>query len=275
MLLLLTIATTVKGAVGDCQVDGKLLGLAEENQLLAFGEIHGTKEIPKYFSDVVCAFAKHGQKVKVGLELAVAQSAIIDNYLASKGQLSDIKDLVLSPHWRTEFLDGRTSAAMFHLLERLRRLGKQGKAIEVFLFDTQDRANNERDNNMAKQITAQVTRDRDSVYLLLSGNIHSRTTKGVPWEPNFRPMSYQIKAQGYAIASILLTHQGGSAWLCMLKCETQSLKGHFTDDEAYTLLRNHSDFSGHDYRINLGKISASSPAYMSLTGGFSTKGQEN
>jgi len=189
------------------------LELTSSGATTVFGEIHGTREAPELFGDVVCnvAAGPQPQRVLVGLELPSSEAAAIASFLAGAGNDA----LAGRAFWTQPFQSGRTSAAMLALLAELRRIVRSTPRVEVFLFDIPDGTDPKaRDAAMASAILEKRATDRAALVLLYSGNVHARKTKGVPWDPTLEPMAYHLVAGGLKITSLNMRNPKGTAWIC-------------------------------------------------------------
>lgn len=181
--------------------------------ILLVGEVHGTREMPAAFGDLACHAVADGHEVLIGLEMTSDQQAGVDAYLGSEGDDAAREALLKHSHWATR--DGRSSGAMLALLERVRLLKQSGKNVTVFMFDSQaEKTSQARDRTMAELAAKALRRQGDAVALLLSGNIHTLTTKSVPWDAGYEPMGLHLKREFPQAISVLAAHSGGQAWIC-------------------------------------------------------------
>ncbi|MFP2934993.1 hypothetical protein ACLESO_59795, partial [Pyxidicoccus sp. 3LG] len=109
-------------------------------------------------------------------------------FLESAGTEEDWLKLMEAPFWRSPYPDGRSSEAVANMLEQLRQLRSRGLDVEVFVFDHPKAQGQEREKAMAATVKHQVESARERFYVVLSGNIHSRTKQGLPWDKKFQPM---------------------------------------------------------------------------------------
>lgn len=105
-----------------------------------FGELHGNYESPTFFGAAVSsALSATNINVLVGLELPVAMQATIDTFLRSSGDPESREAFLQHSFWHRQMQDGRSSAAMFDLLEHFRQLGARYsgrllvRAIDAYL----------------------------------------------------------------------------------------------------------------------------------------------
>jgi hypothetical protein len=189
----------------------------ERGAILWFGEVHGTEESPRFAGDVSC-HAAHTGCVQLGLEIANDEQVRIDRYVRSDGNAPDRAALLEGDFWRQH--DGRSSEAMVALIERVRVLRAAGAAIDVVAYDIPGAT--DRDAAMADYVAR--TRDPQAVFIGLSGNIHSRRTKGTPWNPDLVPMVARLVARGFVIATFDVAANGGTFWGCISDGPEQPLR---------------------------------------------------
>lgn len=180
----------------------------ERGAILWFGEMHGTEESPRFAGDVAC-HAMHAGPVQLGLEVASGEQMRIDRYLRSDGNATERATLLDGGFWRQH--DGRSSEAMVALIERLRVLRAAGAAMEIVAYDVPWAP--DRDAAMA-EFVARV-RDPKAIFVGLSGNLHSRRTKGTPWDPDLVPLVAGLVARGLEITTFDVSSNGGTFWACM------------------------------------------------------------
>lgn len=174
-----------------------------------FGEIHGTREAPELFGDVVCHAAARGGRVVVGLELPSSESDAVRAFLAGGTSLTS------RPFWTQPYQSGRTSAAMLALLTELRRIIQVDPRVELFLFDIPFEADPQnRDARMAETVRAKRAAEPDAAMLLFTGNVHAQKTKGTAWDPSLEPMAYHLVTHGVQLTSLNIRNPKGTAWVC-------------------------------------------------------------
>jgi hypothetical protein len=225
-------------------------------KLLWFGEMHGTAESPRFVVDAACHAARLG-RVQLGLEVPGAEQARIDAFLRSDGSPAARTALLAGPFW--DVRDGRSSEAMFDLVDRTRRLRASGATIDIVAFDGPAR---DRDAAMADVVAK--TRDPEAIFIGLSGNVHSRRTKGTSWDPEYVALVAHLVARGLPITTWNVSANGGSFWGCVSKgpddeptCGEHPNSGSETGD-PWTLgpARDES----HDGVYRVGPTTASPPA---------------
>jgi hypothetical protein len=128
----------VPGAAGATPVVNALAALLAAGRILLVGEVHGTREMPAAFGDLVAHAVKMGLHVRVGLELP--------------------EDL--SSSWTD---DGRSSKAMAAMRKRVRALG-----VPIFGFQRK-----RGDLDYADVIAREAS--PDTIVIALMGSTHART----------------------------------------------------------------------------------------------------
>lgn len=185
--------------------------------LVMLGEMHGSHEIPAFVGTLACHGAAQGLAVRVGLELPLTERDAVARYLASEGSESDVAALLQGEFWQRSEQDGRSSAAMLALLERVRVLKAAGAPLDAFAFDRIPQGSwNERDAAMAAEILARSEAEPDALVITLSGNLHTRATTGLPWDPEALPMAQHVRATRADARTLDLRHGGGSVWACWM-----------------------------------------------------------
>jgi hypothetical protein len=246
--------------------------LAEQSiKFLVFGELHGTTEEPRAFGDAVAAAMRSRQLVTVALELSVDEQASITSYINSDGNANDRRALLAGSDWREN--DGRTSAAMFRLIEQLRILSHEYRdRIKVIAikptFNPKDRSQTGYEEEMAKNLLKAAPADSDdSVVIALVGNIHAMRTpiESDPAEGfvGFLPMAMHLPQK--ATVTVRMNSDGGEAWNCMDNAKGVETCGahifgpeggaHRADFLVFRLPRN-----GYNAALWVGHLSASPPA---------------
>jgi hypothetical protein len=115
------------------------------------------------------------------------------------------------------------------------------------------------------------------VGIALTGNIHSRSTLGTPFDPNYRPAAYEaLNAPNAPMKSrdllpVVMRYLGGEAWVCTTEGEPpaavcgvhQFAEFHSTYTDAVSFdsyfLRDQANFDGHDATIFFKTLTASKP----------------
>lgn len=188
-------------------------GALTPGTVLLFGELHGTRELPALFGELVCE-AAHAGPVTVGLEMPGSEQQGVERYLASAGGPADRAALLAGPIWTRDYQYGYSSAATVGLLERLRQLRASGLPLEVALFDV-EKGGPDRDEKMAGAIAARIHGRPGAPFLALTGNYHARARPGAPWNPAQRWMGGYLRDAGLRVLGFDLGREvEGMAWIC-------------------------------------------------------------
>jgi len=244
-----------------------ILSLAEKAQrgtVMLLGEMHGTREVPRFVALSTCQVASSGTPVTVGLELPVENQERVRRFIASAGTEQDHALLMESPFWRSPYPDGRGSEAVAHLLEQLRWLRAQGLDVRVFVFDHPELQGEAREAAMAQAILSEMAPERFA--LVVTGNIHPRIHPGVPWDLGYRPMGYLLSRKLPSVLSLDVAFDSGTAWICAvdekkaLECGVQETKGRDNGDRSFVFTFDKPSEAGYHGIFYVGPVSASPPA---------------
>lgn len=189
-----------------------------DRKFLVFGEAHGTIEIPQLFGDVVCQ-ASASRAVVVALEWPPQMQAPLDEFMASDGSQAARTRFLAAPFWANPTPDGRTSQAMFDLVERLRRLKADGRAISVQAFAPpgellrlrQDYYELEMARNLAGLVNGDPSRP---LVLVLTGDVHAAKVRSAS-------LGGLLGAAGHLppveVLALDIARTGGASWGCSLE----------------------------------------------------------
>lgn len=265
LAVLLSVSAASAGAAETCRPIAGLEPLIRPGAVLLLGEIHGTAESPAFVGDVACRVARAGLPVVVALELPVEGEERVDAFLRSDGGEEDRRALLAGPAWQASYQDGRTSAAMLELIERVRRLRREGARARIVLFDPGASGGGQaRDRGMADRLADLVSAETKAVTVVLTGNLHSRTSRGFPGRADYEPMGYLLAGAvpGGRIVALDQAHGGGTAWICAPQCGVARLGGR-RSERPWEIEIGGDPPSGHDGWYRIGSITASPPARLS------------
>jgi hypothetical protein len=185
-----------------------------QHRVVLVGELHGTAEIPARFGELAAAMAGQGPLL-VALEIPRDEQSRLDAFLDSAGGEEDRQSLLSGDFWTRSYQDGRSSAAMLALLERLRQL-RLKHALTVRAFDVESGTQLEapaRERVMAARLAESLAEvDPEVRLLVLTGNLHSRVVGSAPWDPEHRFMGSLLA--GHSPLAIEMLPVSGSAWTC-------------------------------------------------------------
>jgi hypothetical protein len=251
-----------------------IIGLAPRARpgaVLLMGELHGTQEVPRFVAQSACQAAVAGTPVTVGLELPVENQERVERFLASAGAEEDWLKLMEAPFWRSPFPDGRSSEAVANLLEQLRALKAHGLDVRAFVFDHPQLKGQVREDAMAATVLKQVKGGPERFYMVVSGNVHPRTVKGLPWDRQYRPMGLLLSEalDEDDVVALDMAYDSGSAWICAadpkaanarLECGVRPAKGRDNGDRPFIHLFSDRTREGFHGVFYVGKVTASVPA---------------
>ena len=249
-----------------------ILGLGKQVKaggVLLLGEMHGTQEVPRFVAQAACQTAVGGTAVTVGLELPLESQTRIDTFLNSEGAEDDWLKLMEAPFWRSPYPDGRSSEAVANMLEQLRQLRSRGLDVDVFAFDHPKAQGQQREEAMAATVRHQVESGLKRFHVILSGNIHTRTKKGLPWDKSFRPMGLLLKEALGSVVALDMAYNSGSAWICavdgkgvkeQLDCGVREAKGRDNGDRFFLHTWDGTNGDGYHGVFYVGAVNASAPA---------------
>ena len=226
-----------------------------EGKVLLFGEMHGSLEAPKLISDLACSLSK-SQEVAVGLEIDSHDQPKIDGYLKSRGAAEDVEKLTSSYFWQ-KGKDGRSSAAMLHLIETIRELRIEGHPISVFAFDDQPGTELERNVAIGNGIRRFYSTHPNVRIIALMGNVHAMQTEMTTSDGPLVPSG--VLLSDLNPVSILISYPAGTIWACMPTCGVQSLAPR-NPASGPSGFREGAPLGGYSHSFLLPSITASPPA---------------
>ncbi|AFE03806.1 putative lipoprotein [Corallococcus coralloides DSM 2259] len=243
--------------------------LAKAGGVLLLGELHGTQEVPRFIAQSVCQLVTAGMPVTVGLELPVENEERITTFLQSQGGEVDWLKLMEAPFWRSPYPDGRGSEAVANMLEQLRHLRAQGLDVAVFVYDHPKLSGQPREDALTKTVLSQVKAKPERFHLVVSGNVHPRTAKGLPWDKQYKPMGYLLKDQLDDVMALDMAYDSGTAWICAadtqgrkLDCGVKEAKGKDNGDRFFMHTWSSANKDGYHGVFYVGHVTASEPAVL-------------
>jgi len=224
-------------------------GRSDLPRILVFGEIHGTDEAPRFVTGVICNLARSGPVV-VGIEHPSSEQAAMDRFMGTKALEPARGILAESSFWTRDSQDGRTSIAMYTMLDRLRELRQRGADVRVVAVGSSGSGGGD---EITENLNA-LARSSNAKVVALLGNGHVRKA-GAEGRDGVSRLMFDEPFQAVAF-----THSGGTAWACAPVCEVQDLGlarqgphriGEIVIDHASPLF---------DGFVHLGFVHASTPA---------------
>ena len=203
-------------------IESVLAGAANKRFVIV-GERHGTEQSPRLFGQLVCS-ASRSRPVNVFLELATSSTAVVQSFVSSDGSDQAKQALLRSDIWDRRYADGRSSEAIFSLLETLRILVRAGADIRVFstqpdyltaqpqFYDELARA-----DGWARLAAARP----DAVNLVLVGRAHAALRDND--DLGFLPAAAHLRAA--EVLAIGPAEEGGAQWSLDVSPTGQPLMG--------------------------------------------------
>ncbi|NOK09250.1 hypothetical protein [Corallococcus exercitus] len=263
-------APEAKDAPAFTECGQAIIGLTKQVQpggVMLLGELHGTQEVPRFIAQSVCQIVTSGVPVSVGLELPVENEERVEHFLQSHGEDADWLKLMEAPFWRSPYPDGRGSEAVANMLEQLRQLRAQGLDVSVFVYDHPKLTGQQREDALAATVLSHVKAEPARYHLVVSGNIHSRTARGLPWDKGYQPMGRFLKTQLEDVVALDMAYDSGTAWICAadpvsrkLDCGVKATKGHDNGDRFFVHVWDSANAEGYQGVFYVGRVSASEPA---------------
>ena len=258
--LLLSLLFTTPAMADSCPAIAGIERL-QGAQTILIGEMHGTVEMPAFVEQLACHFLAQKKAVTVAVELPASWQAAMQ-------QRDGVRLALQQAGWNDYWQDGRTSAAMLQLIERIADKRNAGADVALLPFDVEPQAMiGNRDQAMAVQLHRAVSQQPDRVYLILTGNLHARKAR------NSHPFAKEPMAILLAEAlparqqlSLLGHYNSGTAWSCLSDggCGPQPLAAKTPSDRRGIAGFGDVELTaiGYDGAFYLGTISASAPARL-------------
>ena len=248
------------------------LDLPDHISLFVFGELHGNNESPQAFADQLCHELGQDQDIIVALELPTNMQDAINEWINSTEEVSQ-STLLAHPFWDVQIddvgkvdstkskADGRSSLAMFKLIEQIRQYNQAFGNIQIATIDgiNYDQLNRytslaDRDHIMAGNINLLTMDHPGARVMVLVGNAHAK--RAAPNDSPFTPMASLLETEHMSIHLMPLF---GTSWNCHAVCGIQ----HYRAAEIIHHLQLINHNPAYDVVLNLGFITASPPAITS------------
>jgi hypothetical protein len=202
-----------------------------KQQIVLVGEVHGTKEMPAFTSGLVCSLLKDGRSVILAVERFAEEQEHLQLYIESEGTAADRSGLLGVHMWASRWQDGRSSEAMFALVEDIRKLRKGGQRVGILAmqklgnlkvpmtkaesaplsFADQKIHSIINDRVMADSLMAASVLYRKYTVVALAGYAHTSTRKGSSRDAEYLPLGHLISAMEPTFI-IGVRHGGGEFW---------------------------------------------------------------
>lgn len=250
--------------IGECRtVPAAIADHVKPGSVILLGEIHGNRQAPAAFSDIICHAIKVDLKVKVGFEFAERYTGAFDSFTREPDSDKALRELMGLSFWHSESQDGKRSEAMLELMQQVRRWRlDDGANISMFGFDSNGEPEGvSRDEAMAGHVEERA--DNRHVTLVLTGNYHSRTNPPEEDGEWSKRMGHYLADSGLDVISVNAMIKGGLTWLCRGPDPEDCgiAEGPVPKDWQRHLVRHRGD-NQHDYTWWLGPGTASRPAII-------------
>jgi len=249
-----------------CPIKVDVSNIAKTRDILIFGEIHGTKEMPEYFGSVICSLVTDKnfvRKITVLLEHPKSSNDELQEYLKSDYLSSDNQKLINSSPWNKRLQDGRASVAVLRLVKELGVYKKNYPQLNIQAWVDYNAAEKQRnlDSILARDLTNLYDKDHNSLVILLIGNYHGNSN----YSNNMvsfldRPYKY------YKLVSMR-----GDSWNCTkssvtspLECGINPVRENITVGSDITRELPKNVCSPNQGEINVGILTASKPARINF-----------
>lgn len=213
LLALLMIGSGAAAAQDCTDIAGWDAVLADDaTRWIVLGEMHGNNESPAVFADAVCHTAR-SRAVVAALELPDTMQPQIDAFLASDGGVDAQQALLAAPFWHETFKDGRSSGAMFRMIQRLQVMYRQHMVQGIVAFQATGFTAQPSQAEYEAALAARVEQAAagGATVLVLVGNVHARLTE-VHFGTTYLPMAAHLP-HGQTI-TMDISSLGGETWGC-------------------------------------------------------------
>ncbi|MGE4261075.1 hypothetical protein [Shewanella sp.] len=181
-----------------------VMDTVQAKKVTLVGEFHGTVETPQAFYNLVCNVMDQNKDelLTVGLELSSVPNIELTDQASLEKWLAADEEWV-APH------DGRSSQAMYQLLQRLVQDKQSHPNLSILLFNV---PTGKVEPLMAKKIINAYNGQR---MLILTGNFHAKLKQTN--EPDFAnapaPMGHYIYSKyPHQTTNIYITYNGSTQW---------------------------------------------------------------
>lgn len=204
------VAQAEPAAPRDCAPLMGVETLLAPGKTVLVGEIHGTEQVPQWAGDLVCLALQKKLSVTVSLEMDSDETPRLVAYLRSPGKPADRARLLAGRFWNVPFQDGRSSRAVFALLERLRRFAAAGLPVRVLADDVPTGLPHNRDEYMAHVLHEERELHPSDLLLAVGGMNHMWTLSEFP----HRGAGYHLESWGVPVTPLRVMASGGKHWQC-------------------------------------------------------------
>lgn len=206
VLATLICACATNVAAPSCNPVAGMEPLLQEGGVIMVGDYHGTNEPPEVFFELACAYVSLHQvdPVVIAVELPDSLNAAFEEQKSFEEAIAALRKDVF---W-DEFGDGRHSAAMLSMTERLLQLAHHSNgrvrllAIERPMIDSAG----------AMFVSDSLRKSGAERSLVFLGNAHARRSQ--MRGQRSPPMGQVLQDLGHRVVSLNIRPGGGEAWIC-------------------------------------------------------------
>lgn len=221
----LSLALAASDPDSDCSApEGSHALLGETTgRVMLIGELHGAEQPPAFVRSLVCLSLERGESLTLALEMSHTEQSGLEAWLASDGSEEATRQYVeASRFWSGRFRDGRSSQAMFELIEYIRQARDAGADITILAADYHpdtdpDEAQDQfvRDRVMARRLEEVAGLADRTIFL--GGDFHTRR---VPMDFHGQTLE---SIGGYIehteFVSVLAMTGAGETWNCRMEAD--------------------------------------------------------
>jgi len=211
---------------------------SQKSEIIVIGEVHGMTATPEFVSVLICHSLAQGVQTTLALEMS-DDDGVLATYMKTDGNASEKAALFKAKMWTTGFTDGRSSMAMFDLVESTRSRMAHNKSLRfgVFAGETHEVADdatpNETSSAWEKHMGENIVElaETSERTIVLVGNLHARYGDIKFGELNYASMvEYLPKGRTRTFNAL---NAPGTIWNCIYEtkaCESHGAGGRIAAD---------------------------------------------
>ncbi len=180
-----------------CQIRDKI----RDKQIIFFGEIHGTREIPMILTEFFKIFSQE-EDFDLAVEIPKTYQEKITDFLRLRKE-EILNEISFFQHQKNS--DGRNSLEYLQLIKALSEINRQKQvSINVLCIDlsveNKFESQNEREEGMANNIL-NLWKKEKKLFVIL-GNIHASKKEFIFDEKMIRPVAYYLSVVSHLSSNI-------------------------------------------------------------------------
>lgn len=246
-----------------CIAQSSIPAPIQKAQVVFLGELHGTNEGPAFVGSLACGLVDGNARVIIALEMPADEQTFLD---APQETATDIAKRSFWAGAKIEdklMHDGRSSEAVFNLINRIKKMRATGKAVQLAAIDVgtpQNGAQSTRNEAMAANIKNVMLKAPNAKIIVFLGRMHARKAARQLDKSVASYLDPSIRI------SLTMAYESGSAWNCKSSsqgygCDVNSvssaLPSALPGRHQPFVIAPSTEFDGYFY---VGPISASPPA---------------